>query len=228
MRRFLVPLIFGVAGAAVLISLGIWQMQRLSWKENVLADIETRILAAPAALPKSPDAGTDRYLPVTVTGTLGPEVLRVLVSQKQIGAGYRLITRLDRGDRQVLVDLGFIRVDRPLPVLPDGPVTIAGNLHWPDDRNSSTPENDLAGNIWFARDLPQMASVLNSEPLLLIARRWSFPDAGVTPLPVDSTGIPNDHLNYAITWFSLAVVWLVMTGFFLWRMSPGGKKGEET
>ena len=78
-----------------------------------------------------------------------------------------------------------------------------------------TPEPDLDTNTWFARDVPKLASVLDALPVLLIARTTSEADASVTPLPVDSAGIPNDHLQYAITWFSLALIWLVMTGFFL-------------
>jgi surfeit locus 1 family protein len=98
-----------------------------------------------------------------------------------------------------------------------GQVQVAGNLHWPDDRNSATPENDVAGNTWFARDVAQMAAQLQTRPLLVVARQISPAEAGVTPLPVDSSAIPNDHLNYAITWYSLAVVWAAMTLYFLWR-----------
>ena len=217
MRRILIPLIFGLAGAAVLISLGTWQVQRLAWKEGVLADIEARIAAEPVALPVAPDPEADKYLPVTVAGTLAPAPLRVLVSQKRVGAGYRLVTLLETEDRKILVDLGFIKVDVPVSELPATPVTITGNLHWPDDRNSSTPENDVTGNVWFARDIDQMADWFKAEPLLVVMRETSKTDLSVTPLPVDTSGIPNDHLNYAITWFSLAAVWLVMTGYFLWR-----------
>ncbi len=232
MRRILIPLIFGLAGAGVLISLGIWQAQRLAWKEGILAEIEARIMAAPVALPVTPDPEADRYLPVEVTGRLSPDPLRVLVSRKQVGAGYRLVTALDMaaqdgGGRRVLVDLGFVRVDQALPDLPRGPVTVTGNLHWPDDRNSATPDNDVAGNIWFARDIAQMADLLEADPLLVIARQMSEKITGVTPLPVDTRAIPNDHLSYAITWFSLAAIWLVMTGYFLWR-SARTPKGDET
>ncbi|MEO3415517.1 SURF1 family protein [Roseovarius sp. CAU 1744] len=227
MRRILIPLIFGLAGAVVLIWLGVWQVQRLAWKEGVLAEIEARIAAEPVALPARPDPVADRYLPVRVTGTPGSEVLRVLVSRKQAGAGYRLVTALRTADRAVLVDLGFIKVDAPLPEIPPGPVTVIGNLHWPDDRNSSTPDNDVIGNIWFARDLDQMADRLGTEPLLVVARDWSETDLGATPLPVDTSAIPNDHLNYAITWFSLAAIWLAMTGYFLWRTTRK-PKGDVT
>ena len=227
MRRILIPLIFGLTGAAILISLGIWQVQRLAWKEGVLADIEARIAAEPVALPASPDPAADQYLPVTVTGMLGQPPLRVLVSRKQIGAGYRLITTLSTDARTILVDLGFIKVDETIPAFTDETVTLTGNLNWPDDRNSSTPENDVTGNTWFARDIDEMAGVLGAEPLLLVVRETSKTDLPVTPLPVDTTAIPNDHLSYAITWFSLAAIWLVMTGYFLWRTTRK-PKGDET
>ncbi len=226
MRRVILPLIFGLAGAAILISLGVWQVQRLAWKERVLADIETRIAAEPVALPANPDPVADQYLPVTVTGLLGPPPLRVLVSRKQIGAGYRLVTTLSTEARTILVDLGFITVDTPIPAFGDTPVTVTGNLNWPDDRNSSTPENDVAGNTWFARDVEQMAGVLGAEPVLLIVRNTSETDPAATPLPVDTGAIPNDHLSYAVTWFSLAAIWLVMTGYFLWRTTRKPKGPE--
>ena len=99
-----------------------------------------------------------------------------------------------------------------------------GNLHWPDDRTSSTPENDVEDNTWFARDIEQMADALDTEPVMVIARNMSPPDARVTPLPVDTSGIPNDHLQYAITWYSLAVVWLIGTIALVWRLRQT-KKG---
>jgi len=218
MRKLLVPLIFGIAGVAVLVGLGIWQVQRLAWKEGVLARIETRIAADPAPLPADPDPRADRYLPVAVTGRFGAGTLRVLVSRKRVGAGYRLISPYETGGRRVLVDRGFIPVDAAVPAPPAGEVTVTGNLHWPDDRNRSTPENDAEGNTWFARDLGPMAAELGTEPLLVVAREMSQPDPGVTPLPVDTRAIPNDHLEYAITWFSLAGIWVAMTGYLLRRI----------
>jgi len=227
LARYIVPLVFGLAGIAILVSLGVWQMQRLTWKEGILADIDARIAADPVALPAAPDPQADRYLPVQVAGQIGDQALRVLVSQKQVGAGYRVISALDLGDRRILLDRGFVKVSADIPAPPQGTVTIAGNLHWPDDRNSSTPENDVADNTWFARDIEQMAGVLDKDTLIVVARETSFSDAPVTPLPVDTSGIANDHLEYALTWFSLAAIWAAMTGYFLWRMRQSAK-GEGT
>ncbi|PVA10401.1 SURF1 family protein [Pelagivirga sediminicola] len=222
MRRLVVPLLFGILGAAVLISLGVWQVQRLSWKEAVLADIEARVAGAPVALPTAPDAARDRFLPVAAEGMLeGPE-LHVLVGAKELGAGYRLIQPLDLGERRIMVDRGFIGLtDKDAP-RDRGAVRLIGNLHWPDEVDGYTPPPDLDKDIWFARDVPAMAEALNTEPVLLVVRQQEGGEpAGITPLPVDGGGIPNDHLQYAITWFSLALIWLAMTGYLLWRVRRG-------
>lgn len=217
MNRALFLIVVGLGGAAILVALGLWQVQRLSWKEGVITDINTRIMAAPVVLPDAPDAETDAYLPVSVTGRLQGATLRILVSQKDIGAGYRLITALDTGARRVLVDRGFIAVDAAETAVPEQNVTVTGNLQWPQETDSFTPEPDLERNIWFARDVPAMAAALNTDPVLVVARDMTGDVPGITPLPVDTARIPNDHLQYAITWFSLAVIWLAMSILFLRR-----------
>ena len=217
-RRMIWPLLFGLFGTAILIGLGVWQVQRLAWKEDMLAGIEARIGAAPVALPVAAEPGADRYMPVTATGDWTAETLLVLASVKQVGAVYRVISVLDTGGRRVLVDRGTIPVDQRDRVIADGSVAIDGNLHWPAEVDSFTPEPDAGGGLWFARDVPAMAEALGTEPLLIVARSVLPPDPAITPRPVGTEGIPNDHLSYAITWFSLAIVWLGMTVFLLWRI----------
>ncbi|WP_238365974.1 SURF1 family protein [Mesobacterium pallidum] len=216
MRRALIlPLFFGLLGLAVFLSLGIWQVQRLQWKEGILADIEARIAGAPVAIPANPDPEADRYLPVRATGQILPGAIRVLVSTRQMGAGYRLIDVFETEGRRLLIDRGFLRLDLDQPAPPAGPVTVTGNLHWPDEVTSSTPAPDRAANIWFARDIPALAAELGTEPVLVIAREISPPEANMMPLPVDTAGIPNDHLQYAGTWFLMALAWAVMTGYYI-------------
>ena len=226
MSRLAVPLLFGLVGTAILVWLGTWQLQRLAWKEGILSEIEERIGGPFQNIPSlaSVDPERDRYTPVALVGEIGNEDLLVLVSQKRVGAGYRVISPYTLNDgRRILLDRGFTPVDqRDADRSRIGEeVEVQGNLHWPDDRTSSTPENDVAGNTWFARDIEQMAEALGTEPLMVIARNMSPPDTGVTPLPVDTSGIPNDHLQYAITWFSLAVIWVIMTAAFIWRQRKG-------
>jgi surfeit locus 1 family protein len=219
MRRLIGALVLGLGGVAILVALGVWQVQRLAWKEGVLAEIEARIAAAPVPVPAAPDREADRYLPVEVTGRFGAEHVRVLVSQRGMGAGYRLISPFTAdGGRRLLVDRGVIPVAEDVPPPPPGAVTVTGNLHWPDERDGFTPDNDVAGNTWFAREVPVLADHFGTEPVLVIARALAPPEPAVAPLPVSTEGIPNDHLNYAITWFSLAVVWMGMTLFLLWRI----------
>ncbi|VAV88726.1 Cytochrome oxidase biogenesis protein Surf1, facilitates heme A insertion [hydrothermal vent metagenome] len=225
MRRIIPPLIFGFAGAALLIWLGIWQLERLAWKEAVLANIEARITVPPVALPEQPDPERDKYLPVIASGTARPG-LRVLVGAKNLGPGYRMISILDLGGRQVLLDRGFLSIKAHTDFSGPREITVTGNLHWPDEVDGFTPDPDLEKGLWFARDVPAMAAALGTEPVLIIAREIEASPYSTTPLPVGITGIPNNHLIYAITWFSLAAIWLLMTGYYLWRNAQM-KKGAQ-
>ena len=218
-RRMILPLLFGLCGAAVLVWLGVWQLQRLEWKRGILAEIDARIGAEPVALPQTPDPAHDKYMPVQASGTLTGDEARVLTSQRDIGPGYRVIAVMKTMDgRRVLVDLGFVaEADLAMP-RPTGPIRVTGNLHWPDEVDSFTPPYDAGLNIWFARDVPAIAKALQAEPFLVVARTTAPAVPGINSLPVDSAGIANDHLEYAITWFSLAFVWLGMTGLLLWRI----------
>jgi surfeit locus 1 family protein len=216
MRSWLFLLTFGLAGAAVLIGLGVWQMQRLAWKQGVVAQIDSRITAAPVTVPQATDPEADKYLPVHAAGDLLGGEAHVLVSVKDVGAGYRIIAPYQLSDgRRILLDRGFVRSTAKNLSRIVGPIEVTGNLHWPQETDSYTPAADLSTNTWFARDVTELANALDTLPVLLIARTTSETDPSVTPMPVDSAGIPNDHLQYAITWFSLALIWLVMTGFFL-------------
>lgn len=223
MRRILF-VIFGLAGLAILLFLGTWQVQRLTWKQEILATIESRIAGEAIALPVVPDPVADKYQPVQLDGTFAEGELHVLVSVKRVGPGYRIIAPFVTTEgRRILVDRGFVATELKNAERPVGAAVIVGNLHWPEEVDGYTPEADKAGNIWFAREVPEMAEALGTEPVLVIARD-PIPGSGVTPLPVDTAGIPNDHLQYAITWFSLAVVWAAMIVYFL-RRSRNHPKG---
>lgn len=224
MRRILFLLIFGIAGTGVLISLGLWQTQRLAWKQGVIAEIESHIHAAPVALPADPDPKADKYLPVTLTGTIEPGELHILVSLRLVGAAFRIIAPFQTDDgRRILLDRGYISPPKRTQRRSIGAVSVTGNLHWPQEVDSHTPAPD--GDIWYARDVPAMAEMLGTLPILLVASTRT--DAAVTPLPVSTSRIPNDHLQYAITWFSLALIWVTMTAYFMWR-TRAQPKGRET
>ncbi len=224
MRRSFFFIFIGIGGAAILLWLGFWQAQRLEWKLGVIADIDARIEAAPIPLPDVLDPENDAYLPVEVRGVVAPEYLRVLVSQKEIGAGYRIISAMDLGGLRVLLDRGFMLVDQTEVPVHEGSETVRGNLQWPQEVDGFTPEPDMAKNIWFARDVAAMAAALNTEEIFVVAKQTSFEDGPIRPLPVDTSAIPNDHLSYAITWFSLAAIWIAMTLAFTLRARRAPKQ----
>lgn len=223
MARLILPLTFGIAGVAVLLSLGFWQLSRLQEKEAVIAEIVTRIGAPPVGLPEVAEVERDRYLPVVVEGRYTGEVAHVLASQRELGTGSRVIAVLEaEGGRRVLVDRGFLP-DRAREGadFASGRVTLTGNLHWPRDTTDSTPPPDLGRGLWFSRAPEPLAAHLGTEPLLIVARHDGVGVAGLVTVPVTTIDIRNDHLEYAITWFLLALVWAGMTGFLLWRIRRG-------
>lgn len=218
MKRYVFAILLGLSGLVILIGLGVWQVQRLAWKEGILAEIEAKISADPVALPAVPVAARDQYLPVVVTGQFDGEQLRVLASLKQVGPGYRLVAAFQTTDgRRIMVDRGFQPLEETAGKA-TGPATIRGNLHWPDEVDSYTPSQPDKGGLWFARDVPAMASALKTEPVFVVTWTTDPADPALIAIPVDTTHIPNDHLTYAITWFSLAVVWLGMTLYLVWRI----------
>ncbi|SFP04988.1 SURF1 family protein [Tranquillimonas alkanivorans] len=224
MRRMIWPLVFGVVGTTILLALGAWQVQRLTWKQSVLAEIEARIAADPVPLPADPDPEADRYLPVRVGGRFDEAALDVLVSVKGTGPGYRIVQAFEtEAGRRIMVDRGVVPTDEKDAPRPGGNATVVGNLHWPQEVDGFTPDPDLDAGIWFARDVPAMADALDAAPILIVARETT--GDGVVPLPVGTENIPNDHLEYAITWFSLAAIWAGMTGFLLWRIRRQGQEG---
>jgi surfeit locus 1 family protein len=220
MRRVIFLLIISGAGLAILIGLGTWQLQRKAWKEDLLQTIEANIAAAPAALPQVPAKERDRYRAVTVEGEIEGNALHVFWVTKDAETGYRIIAPFVTTDgRRVLLDRGFIPAAEKATSLTIGQATVTGNLLWPDEGDWTTPAPEVDTNILYARDVAYMAERLNTEPVLIVARS-ARPEAAVTPQAVTTAGIPNNHLQYAITWFSLAFIWAAMTIYFLRRSRP--------
>lgn len=226
LERLAFLLLVGVAGTAVLLSLGKWQLDRLNWKQAILDDITARIGALPVSVPMTPSPDQDKYLPVQASGKVGPEYIRILSSQKIIGPGYRIISPFETDGRRLLLDRGFLKIEHKVSDQKTDFLSIEGNLHWPQEVDAFTPEADLEKNIWFARDVYALADALKTEPILIVASDISPISGKVMPLAVDTKGIPNDHLQYAITWFSLAAVWIIMSLAFLWR-TQNRNKGKD-
>ncbi len=194
-------------------------MSRLDEKLALIARIEARIGAPPVPVPATPDPEADRWRPVVAEGAFTGEAVHVLSSLQGAGPGSRVIAVLEtEGGRRLLVDRGYLPEARRGAALAGGPARVTGNLDWPRDADAFTPSPDLGRNLWFSRAAEPIAAHLGAEPVLIVAARVEGADvAGLIPQPL-GVDIRNDHLEYAITWFSLALVWAAMSLYLLWRL----------
>ncbi|MBR2655536.1 MAG: SURF1 family protein [Loktanella sp.] len=218
LRKIIFPLLLGLAGCGVLIWLGLWQVDRLAWKQEIIANINARIAADPQPFRTDVTEESDEYSSVTLSGAPTGEELHVLVSGTSAGTGYRVISRFETDDGlAILLDQGLLRLEDKDAAPMVAPMQVTGTLLWPDDQNSSTPDPDLDRNIWFARNVDTMADALDTLPLMVVVSQATPADPRITALPVATADIANDHLSYAITWFLLAIVWAFMTLFLIRR-----------
>lgn len=219
-RRLWGAVLFGIAGCAVLLALGFWQLARLDQKEALIAGIAAQLDAQPTAVPERANPLADRWRPVIAEGQFTGEAVHVLSSRPGLGPGSRVIAVLETADgRRLLVDRGFLpEAARRGADLAGGPAVVSGNLDWPSDADGFTPEPDLGRGLWFSRAVPPIAAHLGAEPVMIVARTVSGADVpGLAPVPL-GIDIRNDHLEYAITWFLLALVWAAMSLYLVWRV----------
>ncbi|MGH6964659.1 MAG: SURF1 family protein [Phenylobacterium sp.] len=202
---------------AILIGLGVWQLQRLKWKEGLLAHVAA-LQSAPArelgpvldSLRDGHDADFTR-VSVTCPGLASAPFVE-LYGIRDGQAGVRLISAcpvVSHRFRTVLVDRGFVAdsvsARPPVDAASTAPVNLVGVLRVPEHGNFVTPKN-LPGR-WYTRDAAAMARQLQAPspaPLFLMAETPTNPDWKAlvpAPLPAD---IPNNHFDYALTWFGLA------------------------
>lgn len=240
-------IVLAVIGFAILCALGTWQVQRLIWKQDLIARVEERIDLSPVAAP-GPETwpGIDYealdYLPVTVSGEFLHEqeihAFTALSSPagEYEGQGYFVLTPLvtDAG-WVVLVNRGFVPEAFKDPASRQagqtvGEVEIAGLARPPQGRNAFTPPDDPDANMWFTRDPATIAPALELDGAALApyyidaffdpALPNGLPQGGETAVT-----FPNNHLQYVVTWFGLAAVLAVMT--FL-RVRAGRRKTDRS
>ena len=212
MTRWLAVL--GLAlGVALFAGLGVWQVQRLAWKTQLIATVQARVKAdpkpapEPAQWPKVTDL-KDEYTRVSVTGhyAFGAEVL--VQAATDLGPGFWVLTPLstDAG-WTVLVNRGFVGLDQRDPNFrahPEGPQTVTGLLRLSQPGGAFLHANNPAAHRWYSRDTAAIAAAQNLGPVAPY-----FIDADqADPLPVGGLTVVtfrNAHLSYALTWFALAL-----------------------
>lgn len=232
--RFPVAMTIATAiSLAILIGLGSWQLQRLAWKEDLLARVAA-LQAAPAQpigpvldrLARGQDVGFTRVV-VDCPG-LGSAPSLELYALRDGKAGSRLISAckvVAGGYGSILVDRGFLAETisaRPGPDPADRtPLSITGVLRAPDKPTFVTPENKGGlSDRWYSRDVVAMARALKAPapaPIFLMAETSTNPEwKALVPAPLPAE-ISNRHLEYALTWFGLAGALLAVYAAVLWR-----------
>ena len=230
-----------LAVLVILVGLGTWQVQRLHWKEGLLADIAAR-KDAPAvplsAIEAMAASGGDiEYRVVTATGHYLNNKERDFLATYGEQPGFHIYTPLQLDDgRYVFVNRGFVPSDAKEPEKRKqgqltGEQTLTGLARAKlAEQPSGMPDNDLAKNIFFWRDLDAMASSVGLPKDKVLP---FFIDADKTPnpegLPVGGVTIidlPNSHLQYAVTWYGLAVALVAIVAISWWRKHHPDAPGQ--
>jgi len=229
-RRWLLPTAITLLGVALMIGLGTWQVERLHWKEGLIATREHRLAAPPIALPDQGDPAALEYRRVHFSGRYLNDREMYLAARTLNGeTGYHVMTpvRLAAG-LPVLVDRGWIPLYRKDPssrpeTRPDGMTDIDGYVRLPVRPNWFTPPNDPNQNMWFSVDLKAMARYAGLDgvrPFYIQAAPAADPKAlpiGIKP----AVDLPNNHLQYALTWYALAVALLITYILYMRRRRTG-------
>ncbi|MGE4244863.1 MAG: SURF1 family protein [Parvibaculaceae bacterium] len=226
--RNLAFLVFSLAALALCLALGFWQVERLEWKRAILAQMRERMAGepfSPADVESRLRAGEDiEFLRVGASGRFGEGQVRYFASHDGM-VGWHLVSPFQTTDGEtVLVDRGFVP-DRALAEAapaPKEPVTLTGiaRAH-ADGRGFFTPADKPAEGIFYAWSPAAMAEGLHAgQSLGFILHAEPAPGAPQWPSPrlPDPASIPNNHLQYAITWFGLALALAVITLLQLRRL----------
>jgi surfeit locus 1 family protein len=233
-RPLLWPTLTTLPMLLLLLALGAWQVERLFWKEDLIAQRQAAVAATPVPVPRSlEEARGMEFRHVTDEGVFLHDKEIFLGATSEAGEqGYQVLTPLlEPSGRIVFVNRGFIPAElkdpakRPAGQI-GGTVRVQGLLRLPPDGkpNWFLPDNRPDLNYWFWVDIPAMSAADKIEGVAPF-----YIDADATPNPggwpkggVTRLALPNNHLQYAITWFSLAVALIVIYVLYH-RRNPGAR-----
>lgn len=227
--------LLGVAG---LTALGVWQLERRVWKLALIERVEERVHAAPVPAPgpgawPAVSAANDEYRRVRATGTFLNDRETLVQAVTTLGGGFWVLTpfRTDDGFT-VLVNRGFVPPDKRDPASRAGgqiagPTTVTGLLRMTEPKGGFLRSNDPAADRWFSRDVSAIAAargVSDAAPYFIDAddtpNPGGFPVGGLTVV-----SFPNNHLQYALTWFALAIM-VAGAGAFVFRHEVRPRKTQ--
>ena len=220
-RPTLLPTLVTVPMLIVLIGLGTWQLQRLQWKQDLIDRLQSRSTAAAVPLPTGPlDRDRIEYQRIVVTGVFEHAHEFFLWKRARNGRpGLNVLTPLVRADGggTILVNRGWIPAELRDPAgraggQLQGQVTVEGIVRFAERRPSFVEGSKSRENVWFLVDPPAMAAMAGLDPMpdhYIVSADRDVP--GGWPVGQQwNVNLPNNHLQYAITWYALAVALVVI------------------
>lgn len=235
-RPRLWPTLIALPAFLVLIGLGLWQLDRLAWKEGLIQELSQRMAADPVPLPLDLADPALEFRRVTVTGHFLHERELYLPGKTYKGTyGQWVVTPFVLEDgRSVLVNRGWVpekyfRPETRKEGLLPGTLTFEGIIRLPGWQgwDSARPDNAPQANVWYYFDLPAMAEVtaLENPVTEVYVEALGEEATGLLPIGLDRhVELPNDHLQYAITWFALA---LALLGIYIaWHLRAPSADGD--
>jgi surfeit locus 1 family protein len=228
--RLLLPTLLALAAFIVLVALGTWQIERRTWKHALIAELADRLAAPPVPLPKPADwpnlrrdevefrrvvfkatfAGNQEAYVYTVGSTLRADAH---------GPGYWVFAPVRLADGNVVVNRGFVPEGKRDPnTRAQGPASIdlVGVIRWPETPGMFQPPDDVAHDIFFGRDQRAMAAAKGWGPVAPFYVEQEAPPApeGFPQVGRLQPNLPDNHLQYALTWYGLAAVLVGVFAFW--------------
>jgi surfeit locus 1 family protein len=232
-KAFWVLLLGAALFFAGLVALGSWQVQRLAWKQDLIARVDARLAAAPVPPPppsewRAVDKAGYEYRKLRLRGRFDHGRETLVGASTELGTGFWVITPLQiTSGEWLLVNRGFVPPEladparRPPAGAQDAEVELTGLLRLSEPRGRLWQHNDASAGRWYSRDVPAIAAARGLSgaiaPFFVDAMAASpsgaepvWPRAGLTVVRFS-----NNHRVYALTWFALAAMVLVATGYLL-------------
>ncbi|EJL27745.1 hypothetical protein PMI02_02752 [Novosphingobium sp. AP12] len=218
---------------ALFAALGVWQVQRLHWKHALIARVEARVHAEPVEVPaggalSGGKAGDLEYLRVRASGVYQGTATALVRAATDLGTGYWTMTplRMDDG-RLVWINRGFVPSGTTAALAgattPGGRVTVTGLLRRSEPKGSVLQSNRPQDDRWYSRDVDGMAAARKVGAVVpafvdaQVEKASSPSSAALRPVPgLTQIHFPDNHLMYALTWFTLALLSMVGLGY-IWR-----------
>ena len=234
-RPMLIPAVFTLASLAVLIALGTWQLQRKSWKDALIANLTERLAAAPVALPPPAQWGSltpdnAEFRRVRLQADFRADDALAYTSGSALrddvkSPGYFVFSAARLvGGQHVVVNRGYTK-ERSYPVR-SGPEEIVGVLRWPEPSSWFVADHDTRADLWYVRDHRLMARTRGWGEVapFYVEQEAPVPPGGAPhPAPLH-VNLPNHHLQYALTWYGLALVLVAV--FAAWVVHRGRPAGS--